>query len=134
MGLFSRFKDTCKKSEAAVVVQNLLEDQAKLGFFDLNPAEFANKLIEIVWDAKPHIFNGKLAPRPHKITVAASALAKGIDLFKDDDFNKSALVLSLGNILCEIEKNGNRYPLKSVDHQLLEISLSVYIKITEKVT
>lgn len=58
MGLFSGIKNTYQKSIAAVVVQNLLEHQAKAGIFDGDPASVANKLVAEVWDHKPDIFNG----------------------------------------------------------------------------
>ncbi len=132
MGLFSGIKSTYKKSEAAVVVQNLLEHQANVGLFDLDPAKLANKLVEIVWDSKPDVFDGKFGQRPHKITVAASALANGIELFDGGDLNRNALVLSLGNILSELETNGRLYPLNSLDHQLIEASMSIFAEIAQE--
>ena len=132
MGLFSGIKSTYKKSEAAVVVQNLLEHQAKVGFLDLDPAKLANKLVEVVWDSKPDVFDGKFGQRPHKITVAASALANGIELFEDGDLNRDALVLSLGNILSELETNGRLYPFNSLDHQLLDASISIFAEIAKE--
>lgn len=132
MGLFSGIKSTYKKSEAAVVVQNLLEHQAKVGLLDLDPAKLANKLVEVVWDSKPDVFDGKFGQRPHKITVAASALANGIELFEDGDLNRNALVLSLGNILSELETNGRLYPFNSLDHQLLDASMSIFAEIAKE--
>lgn len=132
MGLFSGIKSTYKKSEAAVVVQNLLEHQANVGLFDLDPAKLANQLVVIVWDSKPDVFDGKFGQRPHKITVAASALANGIELFDEGDLNRNALVLSLGNILSELETNGRLYPLNSLDHQLLEVSMSIFAEIGQE--
>lgn len=134
MGLFSGIKNTYKKSEAAVVVQNLLELQANVGLFDLDPAKFANKLVGIAWDSKPDVFNGKFGQRPHKMTVAASALANGIELFDDDDLNRNALVLSLGNIVSELATNGRLYPFNSLDHQLLEVSMSIYVEIIQEIS
>lgn len=131
MGLFGAIKSTYKKSEAAVVVQNLLEHQAKVCGFDLDPATLANKLVELVWNSKPDVFDGKFGQRPHKITVAASALANGI-LLLEDNVNRDALVLSLGNILTEIQTNGRLYPLNSLDHQLLEGTASVFSEIAQK--
>jgi hypothetical protein len=132
MGLFGSIKSTYKKSEAAVVVQNLLEHQAKNGFFDLDPASLANKLIATVWDQKPDVFDGKLGQRPHKITVAVSALANRICQFDKSDFNRHALVFSLGNIFSELEVNGRLYPLNSLDHQLFEAAASIFSDIASK--
>ena len=53
MGLFSGVKSRYKKSEAAVVIQKLLEHQANIGLFDLDPAKVANMLIAVVWSTKP---------------------------------------------------------------------------------
>jgi len=132
MGLFSGIKSIYKKSEAAVVVQNLLQHQANVGLLDLDPATLANKLVENVWDSKPDVFDGEFGQRPHKLTVAASALANGIELFDDGDLNRNAIVLSLGNILSELETNGRLYPLNSLDHQLLEVSTSIFVDIAQK--
>ncbi len=132
MGLFGEIKNTYKKNEAAIVVQNLLEHQAKVGLFDLDPAKLAKKLVEIVWNSKPDVFDGKFGQRPHKLTVAASALVNGIELFKDGDLNRNALILSLGNILSEIETNGRLYPLNGLDHQLLNVCMSIFAEITQE--
>lgn len=132
MNIFSRIKNIYKKSEAAVVVQNVLEHQVSVGFLHMDPAKLGTKLVGTVWDSKPDIFNGRFGQRPHKITVAAFALANGIDLFDDEDRNRIALVLSLGNILSELETNGRLYPLNSLDHQLLEVSVSIFAEVTQK--
>jgi len=134
MGFFSGIKSTYKKSEAAVVVQNLLEHQANslIALFTLDPAQCANKLIEVIWNTKPDMFDGKFGQRPHKITVAAAALANGINLFEDGDSNRSAVILSLGNLLSEIETNGRLYPLNGIDNLLLEEAMSTFVEITEE--
>lgn len=132
MGLFRGIKSAYKKSEAAVVVQNLLENQARLGLLNRDPAKFANELIGAVWDSKPDVFEGKFGQRPFKITVAASALANGIDLLKDGDPNRDALVMSLGNILSELETNGRLYPLNSLDGELIDASMATFTKIANE--
>ena len=131
MGLFGGIKSNYKKSEAAVVVQNLLE---RYELFDLNPASMANKLVAALWEEKPDIFNGKFGQRPHKLTVAAAALANGIHLFEKSDLNRSVLALSLGAILSDLEINGRLYPLNSIDHQLLEAAASIFAEIVSEDT
>jgi hypothetical protein len=59
MGLFSGIMDTYKKSEAAVVVQNLPEHQARVGLLDVDPGKLANRLISLIWDQKPDLFGRK---------------------------------------------------------------------------
>lgn len=132
MGLFSGIKNTYKKSEAAAVVQVFLEHQANAGMLDLDPARLANKLVAMIWDSKPDVFSGKFGQRPHKISVAACAIANGLELFADGNMNRNALMFSLGNILSEIETNGRLYPLNSLDHQLLETSMYIFAEITKE--
>jgi len=132
MGLFSGIKSTYKKSEAAVVVQNLLEHQARVGLFDLDPAKSATTFTQLVWDSKPDVFNGKFGQRPHKIVVAASALANATQLFDRNDLNGDAVVISLGNILSEIEANGRLYPFNSLDDQLLEGAVATFVEISQE--
>jgi hypothetical protein len=59
MGLFSGIKNTFKKSEAAMVVQKLLETQAKVGLLLHDPAELARALVMAVWDKHPALFTGR---------------------------------------------------------------------------
>jgi len=134
MGLLGGVKSRYKKSEAAVVVQKLLEHQTHVGMFDLDPAMVANRLVGNVWRTKPNIFDGKFGQRPHKITVAASALAYGIEMFDDGDTNRIALVLSLCRVLTEVETNGRLYPLNSLDNQLLEVSAEIFSEISKKIS
>jgi chromosome segregation ATPase len=125
MGLFSGIKSTYKKSEAAVVVQNLLEHQARVGLFDLDPAKSATNFTQLVWDSKPDVFNGKFGQRPHKIVVAASALANATQLFDRNDLNGDAVVISLGNILSEIEANGLTPYRNTVEEKKSELEEAV---------
>jgi hypothetical protein len=126
MSLFGSIKNTYQKSVAAVVIQNLLEHKVKANIFDLDPASIANKLVTEVWDQKPDIYSGKFDQRPHKLAVAAAALANGIHLFEEDDVNRYALILSLGSILSEVEVNGRLYPFNSLDRLLLQEAQAEY--------
>jgi hypothetical protein len=132
MDLFSGIKSTFKKSEAAVVVQNLLEHQVNSGLFDLDPPKAANKFIELVWNTKPDLFSGKFGQRPHKISVAAAALAHATQLFDRDDVNCNAIVIALGNVLSEIDVNGRLYPLNALDEQLIDEAMFTFTKITQE--
>jgi hypothetical protein len=132
MGIFGGIKDTYKKSEAAVVVQNLLEHQVKVGFYELNHAKVANQLVEYTWNKMPDIYGGKFGQRPHKLTVAASALINGISLASKDDVNRTALITSLRNLLAEIDTNGEFYPFNSLDHKLLEKCSTGFIEVMQE--
>lgn len=132
MGLFSGVKNLYKKSEAAVVVQNLLEHQVSIGLFDQDPARFANQLVQRAWDSKPDVFAGNFGQRPHKISAAAFALALGYKFMSEADLNRSALIISLGIILSDLQKNARLYPFNGVDEVLLEKAFAVYQEAAEE--
>ncbi len=132
MGLFGNITSAYKKSEAAVVVQNLLEHQARVGLLDLDPKALANRLVSVLWDQKPDLFDGKFGQRPHKISVAAAALADGIGRFEAQDTNREALILALSNVLSEIETNGRLYPFNGIDEILLEAAGAIFVAMTEE--
>jgi len=128
MGFFSGIKDNYKKSEAAVVVQNLLEIQAKIGYFGHDPAQSANALVQSAWDEKPDIFSGKFGQRPHKLAVAAIALSRGLSLSHQNDPHRMALLASLGKVLAEAHTNSGFYPFNNLDSTLLEAAGEVFIE------
>lgn len=132
MGLFGGIKNTYKKSEAAVVVQNLLAMQVRAGMVDLDPASTATGLVEAVWTESPHMFDGRFGQRPHKISVAAASLAKALDRMSEHDPTTVAFALSLGNIINEVSVNGNLYPFNSIDMQLMGAATSVYGAVSER--
>lgn len=128
MGLFSGIKDTYKKSEAAVVIQNLLEIQAKIGYFGDDPEKSATALIQSAWDEKPDIFSGKFGQRPHKLAVAAIALSRGISISRQDEPHRMALFASLGKVLAEAHTNASFYPFNNLDSTLLEAAGEVFLE------
>lgn len=128
MGFFSGIKDTYKKSEAAVAVQNLLEEQARIGYFSQDPAKYASALIQSVWDEKPDIFSGKFGQRPHKISTAAIALSRGLSLCHESDPSRFALLACLGKALAEAHTNAGLYPFNNLDMTLLEAAGEVFIE------
>lgn len=130
MGLFGAVKSTWKKSEAATVVQNLLEQQAQHGFFTSDPAKTATLLVAKVWDHKPDVFNGKFGQRPHKLSVAAIALSFAIDNLSPQYDDYAALIIALGNLLQELETNGSLYPLNSIDNELLKGAIQTFIEVS----
>jgi hypothetical protein len=120
MGLLEGITNTYKKSESAVIVQNLLEMQLKAGVFESDPAKCANVLVEVIWNQKPDMFGGKFGQRPHKLSVAAAALSFAVANGPKEHPNRDAYVLTLGTLLSEFETNGRLYPLNGIDEVLLE--------------
>lgn len=134
MGMFDGVRNTWRKSEAAVIVQNLLEIQVKNGLSNLDPAETANKLVGVVWDSKPDIFSGKFGQRPHKISLAAAALVQGAYVYPAGHPNHATVVLALGMILREVSINGSLYPLNSLDGTLLDAACAAWALLAERIS
>ncbi|HGM4734135.1 TPA: hypothetical protein ACKPYB_000652 [Stenotrophomonas maltophilia] len=128
MGFFSGIKDNFKKSEAAVCVQNLLEQQQRIGYFAGDPARIANALIQSAWDERPDVFGGKFGQRPHKIAVTAIALSKALSLSSESDPNRFALLACLGAALSEAHTNAGFYPFNNLDMTLIEAAGEVFIE------
>lgn len=128
MGLFSGIKDNFKKSEAAVCVQNLLEQQQRIGYFTGNPANFANVIVQAAWDDRPDIFSGKFGQRPHKIAVTAVALSRALSVSREGDANRVALLACLGAALSEAHTNAGFYPFNNLDMTLIEAAGEVFIE------
>ncbi|HEL3634787.1 hypothetical protein U4I36_12850 [Stenotrophomonas maltophilia] len=128
MGLFSGIKDNFKKSEAAVCVQNLLEQQQRIGYFTGNPANFANVIVQAAWDDRPDIFSGKFGQRPHKIAVTAVALSRALSVSREGDANRVALLACLGAALSEAHTNAGFYLFNNLDMTLIEAAGEVFIE------
>lgn len=122
MGIFAGTRNTFRKAEAATVVQRLLENQARIGLFDFRPGPFANELVRAVWSQAPHVFDGSRGATPHKVSVAAAALANGAETLvwrNAQDPNACILVICLGQIMQDVEQNEYLYPFNRLDEHLL---------------
>ncbi|MCE7031725.1 hypothetical protein LY625_03680 [Lysobacter sp. GX 14042] len=136
MGFFGGIKSTFKKSEAAVVIQNLLEHHARIGLLPVpaDPAKTANALVQAAWDDMPDVFSGKFGQRPHKLAVAATALGLCVMGIPATHPHRPTLVLCLGTVLSEVQKNGRLYPLNGIDDQLLEAAYTAFMLAQEQPT
>ena len=56
----------------------------------------------------------------------------GIQHFANDEDTRNALIISLGNILSELEVNGRLYPLNGIDEQLLSAAMAIFAEATEE--
>jgi hypothetical protein len=126
--------DIYKKSSAAVVARTFLEQTAKEGFSNLPSADTAASLVEVVWEAEPKLFNGHYGQRPFKLTVAAAAFAQGIRNSRYDLHEKFSFAVCLGKILHIFQREGNRFPLNGIDHELLGRANRVYSTFSEEVS
>lgn len=111
-------KNIYKKSEAAAVIQAMLEDVAIDGYFDLNPATTATTLVSEVWCKSPAVYEGRFGQRPHKLTVVVAAMANGLKLFAGDYKSHTGLCFALAALFKNLEDNQGFYPFNSLDYRL----------------
>ena len=130
--MFKGIKNNWKKSEAAVIIQNLLTMQASSGLFDRDPAASANKIVGDFWDKSEKLLDGRFGQRPHKLSLASAALADVMTMQGQEKYLNNYSIC-LGNILSEISVNGALYPLNSLDQKLLEESAGVLDRYSEAI-
>ncbi len=124
--MFQGIKNTYKKSEAAVIVQNLLQLRKNEGGYYGDPASEATNLVKSVYEVTPELFNGKRGLRPHKLSFAAQALAYGLKDASGDSRKTLVFLACLEQVLQEVEKNQILYPLNQLDQTLLGDALLVF--------
>ena len=92
----------------------------------------ANKLVEVVWDRNPKVFDSGAA-LPHKLTVAAAALSSGVSALArtGERTVMLALLTSLGSILAELVATGDRLKLHAADLYLVDQADAVYRHFSE---
>lgn len=130
--MFKWARNTLRKSEAAVIVQQVLEAHAAFGPPPFNPATLANELVALVWSWKPDIFEGRLGKQPHKMSVAATALTAGLLKFSNDSDAELIVHLSLGAVLLDLLNNEPFYDLAGPDRWLIDRANEAYTLLTEK--
>ena len=129
MGIFSGIKSMYKKSEAAVVVENLLKQERDRGQFQGDPAKVANQMVESCWEVLGEMFTGKyMSQRPHKISVAAQSLAKAVQDSDPSDPNYMAYGLALGRVLQTAEDYQKQLGLVGGDFGFLDDAFETFKK------
>ncbi|MBW6453784.1 MAG: hypothetical protein K0A92_08405 [Methyloprofundus sp.] len=130
MGILGSVKSNFKKSEAAVIIQKLLEMQAGLGTFVGNPAKSATLIIANAWNNKPDIFNGKFGQRPHKMSAAATAFAIAIEEMSPENPHYLPIIFAFSRLIEDYELNGELYPFSSMDIKLLNSARQTFIQVS----
>lgn len=127
MGLFNNIFSGLK-SDSIDIITNLLE----LSFIDDNPKQVAKYLVNNVWNRTPDIFEGKFGQHPFKLVVAIYALVKGYDLYPKGSV-KDAILISIGIASKELQVNYLKYPLNSLDLELIQEADEICTDIMQKV-
>lgn len=130
--MFGWIKNTVRKSEAAVIVQQALEAHTVISPRPFDPVTLSTSLVAGVWDGKPDLFEGKLGKQPHKMSIAAIALATGLYDFPDDSEAQLAIHLALGAVMLDLITNGRLYDLGGSDRWLMDRADQAHAEVAEK--
>lgn len=138
--MFKSIKDSYKKAEAAVVIENLLQMQIDTGMFDTSVSikELANKMIQNAWDVKPELLGGRFGTRPHKLSVAAFTVSVAIVSSGNSNSDSAShfqdvCFMMFGNIMNEIEVNGRLYNFSETDSVVIELAMNAVTPIMESI-
>jgi hypothetical protein len=123
--MFSRAKTLWRMNEAAAIVENLLRLHSQSGIFQIDPKQCSTQWIAFVLHHKKDLLGGSFGQRPHKISVAAFALAHGVTEGPDSGI---VALLALGTIVDQVTVNGALYPFNGIDRLLLEHADLVYLQ------
>ena len=124
--MFSRAKTLWKMNEAALAVENLLRQHSTSGLFRVDPKQCSTKWIAYVLHHEENMLSGRFGQRPHKISVAAFALAHGAS---DPGLGGDSMFVAwaaLGTAIKEVAVNGSLYPFNGIDRTLMEHSEKVF--------
>lgn len=137
--MFKIIKDNFKKSEAAVMVDKLLQSQIDIGNFEtkLVVKDLANTLVQQAWSLKPDLLGGRFGTRPHKLSVVIFTFSAAAAIENEDSFKKSSslqdvclIILSL--LSNELKNNGRLYNLSQTDDVIIELAFQAAAEIIDE--
>ncbi|UYM16296.1 hypothetical protein [Endozoicomonas euniceicola] len=132
MGIFSFVKDNIKKSEAAVVIQNILEMGLNMGLVTEDPAMKANQIISNAWDEKSHLLSGEYSKRPNKYSFAAFSLSLELDKTNVDDYEFTGIQMALGQLINYIHNDKTSLSYSDIDIELMEKAINTFVAKAEE--
>ena len=117
---------TYRMSEAAVIVQTVLEQVAPASLSSYSPKDLSSKLVARTWQSRLDLFEGKNHPNLNRIAIAAVSLASGLQFFPEDN-DADFICLALGQLLLDLHQNGHKYSFNAADHRVIAASNKAYI-------
>ena len=129
MGLFDFGKSVVRRTEAVLVVQQILEAGSR-NFVSISgePKKIAHELVATVWSSEPDMFSGKLTgTSPNRLSIAAIALANGLKMHGSDSRMGIALAVALGTVLGQVKPQGAALGITKVDEHLIGIAHEIYM-------
>jgi hypothetical protein len=128
MGIFDFGKNLARRSEAADTIQQCLESLARNGAGKLPPfhRQLAADLVSAAWPAvTAMVGEGKAAP--HRLSIAAFALARGITANRHDERMGCLLAAALGVLLKSIAADKGLLQLHEVDAALVDQARKAFL-------
>ena len=104
MGIFDFGRQTVRRTEAVATIRKGFERcaRARVMWIPDSHAELAVELVAQAWAAQPAVFEGREGPAPHHLSLAAHALAKGMEAHRGNIRMECALAVVLGLVLQEV--------------------------------
>lgn len=128
MGFISNFINKNSKNKSIIIVNNLLSHQSRVNRLDINTQSISNVLVNDAWTSFPDVFNRQDSITFNKVTIAAISLSLGLVKHKNDKDIRSIILISLGMLLSELETNGSRYNINSLEVELIQLATTSYIQ------
>jgi hypothetical protein len=131
--MFGKMKALGLKTAAATTVQVTLRESYRVAGFPESPGAMASAVVGRLLDQAPHLFTDSGHPRPHKLSIAALALAFGNkpELLPSVPY-RMAFWAALRMVLEEIKVNGYEYPFHHLDMELIGKAGETYNTLTEE--
>lgn len=118
-------------SQSVAIIQNLLRVHGSVGEPVADPQGMASRLVARVVAQRPDVVSGSQGLRPHRLSLAAIALAAGLEEREYDEAAKLLIFLALGTVLLELTGKPHQHALSLIDHKLITASQSVYLTYDE---
>ena len=118
--------NTVKKSQAAIIVQNLLTEIHASGHYAGIPARDATLLVYEAWHTSPEIFDGRSRPRPSKFSIALAAIAQKARLSDSTDPNLLGYLICMGKVLEASTRPIKPFPVNKTDAAIVMLAATAY--------
>jgi hypothetical protein len=132
MGFIRTIGENWRKAEAAAIVQNIIEQNAKLLETPVDAATLANRMVGEVWDDATPLFDGSRGAKPHKATLAAAALAHALENRRLPFEIEFAAINGIAAILRAVGKGSNASELSKADHVILNACAATMVTFIEE--
>lgn len=123
-----------KKSNASLIVENLLKLQKVELDIKFNAETLSIDLINDLWTKEQTIFKNRYFKWPNKLSLCVAALAYGVENYSYNGKKRQALIGALFVALVEVEDNHSELLGRSLDKHLISFALKVGADKNNKVT